>query len=155
MSKYKDLCWLLIRRSLFTGEVASKCNSIAIPHNCYCGKLESLDHLFLKCEAAKAIWDIVVLKWSTVTGYPSPLPSPSLSTLATAGLDLPLTTPRWQKTLWQLLSMTAIFAIWSGRCNNVYGDDKYDYVGKFIINLRRVKKIAQKALPSLRGISTI
>jgi len=71
---------------------------------------------------------------------------------ATAGSDLPSSSSKWHKTLWQTLSMTALFAIWTGRCHNVYGDTPSDYVGKFIVNIRRIKKLAIRALPKLRGL---
>ena len=136
--------------SLFTGDLARKCNSNAIPHNCLCGHPETLIHLFLHCGAASKIWNLVTDKWTLITNLPSP--SPSISTLATAGFDLPSTSLKWHKSLWQILSMTALYAIWTGRCHNVYGDSPSDYVGKFIVNIRRVKKIAIKALPNLRGL---
>ena len=149
-SKYKDLAWLITRNSLFTGDVARRCNSQAIPHNCLCGHPETLQHIFLDCEAAKRIWNMVSDKWQLITLLPSP--SANLKTLASGGSDLPPQTLKWHKSLWQILSMTALFVIWTGRCHNVYGDTPSDYVGKFIVNMRRVKKLASKVVPTLRGL---
>ena len=153
-AKYKDICWLASSNSLFTGEIARKCNSNAIPHNCVCGQPESLEHLFLKCDLATMVWDLVSSKWIIATQSTS-TPSPSLSTLAFAGFDLPLDSPKWHKSLWQILSMTAIAAIWKGRCQNVYGDTCTNYIGKFIIGIRRATKLSSKILPSLRGLNFI
>ena len=153
-SKYKDLCWLISRNSLFTGDIARKCNSQSIPHNCLCGHPETLSHIFLECEAAKTIWDLVSLKWMEATGFVSP-PSPSLATLATSGWDLHPKSSKWHKSLWQILSMTALYVIWAGRCHNVYGDTPSNYVGKFIVNIRRVKKLAIRALPDLRVLQLL
>ena len=153
-AKYKDICWLVSSNSLFTGETARKCNSNAIPHNCACGQPETMEHMFLKCDLATTIWDLVSSKWMTATQSTS-APSPSLSTLAFAGSDLPSDSPRWHKSLWQILSMTAIASIWKGRCQNVYGDTCTNYIGKFIIGIRRATKLSSKILPSLRGLQLI
>ena len=150
-SKYKDLCWLLMRGSLFTGDLARKCNSNDIPHNCLCSHPETLIHLFLHCGAASKIWNLVTDKWTLITNLPSP--APSISTLATAGFDLP-------SHLSQMAQIPVANPFHDGslcdldwtlsQCFIVIPSS--DYVGKFIVNIRRVKKIAIKALPNLRGL---
>ena len=149
-SKYKDLCWLISRNSLFTGDIARKCNIQSI----LCGHPETLSHIFLECEAAKTIWGLGLAQMDG--SYWFCLSSFSFSRYPrSSGWDLHPKSSKRHKSLWQILSMTALYVIWAGRCHNVYGDTPSNYVGKFIVNIRRVKKLAIRALPNLRGLQLL
>ena len=135
-SKFKDVSWLVHHNAIWSGSKARRCGSNNTPHNCYCGPLETTQHIFLDCPHAKEIWNAMTDEWSSRTRLHAP--PIDTRTLQLHGWDLPLRTPLKLKSLWQRLFLTAIYSIWLGRCHNVYDGPPSSSIGRWIVNTRRV-----------------
>ena len=57
--KVKFFMWFLNRKVLLTEDNLAKRNWKGDPHCPFCGCVETIDHLFLKCQFAKLVWRIV------------------------------------------------------------------------------------------------
>ena len=151
--KMKDLAWLILRRSLFTGATAKICNSTVIPHHCHCGAIETTEHIFLDCPASKELWNVVSDRWSLF--FYSSFRKPSILSLASAGLKHSHRYPKWLNTLWQILYLVTIYSIWLGRCHNVYEGPPSSMIGRLVVNMRRTYRLLLRIRPDLRGLALL
>ena len=57
--KIKVFLWLVIRNKILTKDNLRKRNWKGSDDCCFCGGMESIDHLFFKCSVAKFVWRVV------------------------------------------------------------------------------------------------
>jgi hypothetical protein len=57
--KIKVFLWLVIRNKILTKDNLRKRNWKGSDECCFCGGMESIDHLFFKCSVAKFVWRVV------------------------------------------------------------------------------------------------
>ena len=151
--KMKDLAWLILRRSLFTGDVARKSNSTGIPYHCFCGAIETTEHIFLDCPSSREVWNVVSDRWHL--HFYSRFRQPVLMSLASAGFKHPQRYPKWLNTLWQILYLVSIYSIWLGRCHNVYEGPPSSMIGRLVVNMRRTHRLLLRIRPDLRGLALL
>ena len=109
-NRWKNLWWLLARRSLFLGQNAARTGWDGIPHHCHhCNDvLESFSHLFYDCPLAQTCWKWCKRKWKASTRRSLTLTKEH----ALFGGD----------ELWVVLSHATLYAIWKARCSRVFGN---------------------------------
>jgi len=107
-NRWKDLWWLLARRSLFLGANAAQIGWDKIPHNCpSCDEPETIDHLFYHCPLAQICWAWCKRKWKASTRRSLTMTMEH----ALFGGD----------ELWVSLSLATLYALWKARCTTVFG----------------------------------
>ena len=106
-NKWKDLWWLVLRRSVHTGAIAQRTGWSGIPHTClHCGALETIEHLFYHCARAQHCWTWCRRRWKASTRR-SLTVTPELALL---GGD----------RLWNVLAAATLQAIWRARNQEVH-----------------------------------
>jgi len=106
-NRWKDLWWLILRRSLFLGDRAQRTNWEKIPYHCkQCNLLETLEHLFHECPRAQACWSWCRRKWRAANwrGRDNTLEDVLL----------------YGDNLWMSLASATFAAIWKARCSEVF-----------------------------------
>ena len=111
--RWKDLWWLILRRSLFLGEHAFKANWDEIPHNCkLCHTRETIEHLIHECPRAQTCWSWCRRKWRMATWRGR---GNTLEDILLNG-----------DNLWMSLASATFAAIWKARCSEVF--DNTDHI---------------------------
>jgi len=112
-NRWKDLWWLILRRSLFLGEHAFKANWDEIPHNCkLCHTRETIEHLIHECPRAQTCWSWCRRKWRMATWRGR---GNTLEDILLNG-----------DNLWMSLASATFAAIWKARCSEVF--DNTDHI---------------------------
>ena len=145
-SKAKELAWLLIRRSLLTGDKALRLSIATVPPECgHCAELETLDHLFLDCQEVKETWRWLGPLWQKATHTQlGPLTWENLI-LAT---DRP---PPVLSPAWSTITVTLVWAIWRSRCLTQFGGQPTHLLPLFKNILKRIltSQLHSRSAPSL------
>jgi len=120
-NKWKDLLFLLQKRSLYLGENAQKHNFDGIPHLCKrCYQLETNEHLFFHCPRARSVWRWVQRAWKSITGFNTPLPQ--LDSILLLSLPTKKTRSKELELVDSSLILAATAAIWRARCIEIFDE---------------------------------
>ena len=63
--RIKTFLWLILKKSILTRDVLLDRGGDCTTNCLFCGKDESIDHLFLRCPLARYVWNVV----SVATGF--------------------------------------------------------------------------------------
>ena len=57
--RVKTFIWLVLKKSILTGDVLLKRGGVCEKSCLFCGQDESIDHLFFRCPLARYVWNTV------------------------------------------------------------------------------------------------
>src|SRR5690606_34034315 len=111
-----DLIWKLLRQCLPTGHRMQWLDGGLCPRGC--DTLETPEHVFLLCPAARSAWQATVELWHERTGTRLPL-SASLALSGHVSLS------RLLRPLWTSMHAAAVSSIWAARCRAKHSADPF------------------------------
>lgn len=118
LPKAGDLLWRLLHEKVYTGD---QLHWLPVDkRTCILdGQTQSIQHIWIDCEAARGVWDLFRTVWHKIQGVDPVLPT---STETLIGLlAVSPSTEKYERIRWKILYSTAVWSIW-----NAYLQDNFE-----------------------------